>query len=212
MRIVMISDVHEHWHNLKIPSCDVLISTGDYSFMGKPDIVREYHQWLNKQPCRDRISLQGNHEMWVHDNWLRAKEIVQEINPEIIFTSGDMFTLAGRKFWCSSVTPEYGRWAWMKERGSSIRRHWDFIPTDTDILITHGPAYGILDTAHTDGEHLGCEELAQVINNLPVLKLHVFGHIHGGSGEKDIKGVHFVNASICDEAYKPVNPVRVFNL
>jgi hypothetical protein len=39
---------------------------------------------------------------------------------------------------------------------------WDKIPADTDVLITHGPPYGILDLTYDD-EKVGCEELMKVI-------------------------------------------------
>lgn len=59
---------------------------------------------------------------------------------------------------------------------------------------------------------MGCHDLAIRIKKLKALKLHVFGHIHGGAGECDVNGVHFVNASICDEGYKAINPIREFHL
>ena len=52
---------------------------------------------------------------------------------------------------------------------------------------------------------VGCADLLEKIKKLPKLKLHVFGHIHGSYGEMKIGGVTFVNASICDEGYYPVN-------
>src|SRR5258708_34030693 len=42
-------------------------------------------------------------------------------------------------------------------RGSSAR-YWDQMPYDLDVLITHGPAFGILDQTVPGEAHLGCEE------------------------------------------------------
>jgi hypothetical protein len=42
--------------------------------------------------------------------------------------------------------------------------------------------------------------------------VHAFGHIHEGAGTDVRDGVTYVNASICDERYRPVNPARVVDL
>ena len=44
------------------------------------------------------------------------------------------------------------------------------------------------------------------------LKLHVFGHIHCGYGVHEDLGVKFVNASICDEDYRPSNKPIVIDI
>ena len=43
-------------------------------------------------------------------------------------------------------------------------------------------------------------------------QLHVFGHIHEGYGERFLGGIHFVNASLCDERYRSVNAPVVVDL
>lgn len=88
------------------------------------------------------------------------------------------------------------------------------IPTDTNVLVTHGPPLGILDK--TDGryhapENVGCWDLAKRIRELPELKLHVFGHIHCAYGWEKLAGVTYVNASICNERYEHSNRPIVFD-
>jgi hypothetical protein len=39
-------------------------------------------------------------------------------------------------------------------------------------------------------------------------KLHVFGHIHGGSGTATPDGIRFVNASVLDEQYGIAHDLR----
>lgn len=209
MKIVMISDVHEQWHDLVIPSCDLLISAGDYSYRGKPQVVVAYHKWLDQQNAGYIISVQGNHELWVEKNYPLAKDTVRSISPSMRFVEEGLGTDGALKIWCSAYTPRFHDWAYNVDRGAAIKAHWDRIPDDTEILITHGPPLGIMDQiVPGQSEHLGCADLMKRIVNLPKLKLHVFGHIHGSSGECDINGVRFVNASICNEQYQPVNQVR----
>ncbi len=69
MKIVAISDVHCKWNKVVIPECDILISAGDYSFQGEPHVVVDFHKWLNKQPAKHKISVQGNHEKQVEKNF-----------------------------------------------------------------------------------------------------------------------------------------------
>src|ERR1700733_9292218 len=49
----------------------------------------------------------------------------------------------------------------------------DRIPDALDVLVTHGPPYGILDQTASDGPHLGCEELLKAVRQKPP-KVHVF--------------------------------------
>ena len=77
MRVVAISDVHGKWNKLTIPPCNVLVSTGDYSFRGEKHMVKDFHTWLNKQPADHIISVQGNHEVWVEQNFEEAKLLAE---------------------------------------------------------------------------------------------------------------------------------------
>jgi Icc-related predicted phosphoesterase len=100
----------------------------------------------------------------------------------------------------------------MYKRGEGAKRHWDLIPDGTHILVTHGPAYGILDTVGRGSQHLGCAELLDALNRVRPA-IFACGHIHGGYGQKfNNRGTHCINASICNENYKPVNAPVVVDL
>ena len=96
---------------------------------------------------------------------------------------------------------------------NKLSNHWDKIPDDIDILITHGPPHGILDKTYRN-ENVGSKSLRRIMGRVTP-KLWVFGHIHEAYGEyKDTtlsgKDYHFVNCSYVNEHYKPVNkPVRI---
>ena len=34
------------------------------------------------------------------------------------------------------------KWAFNQNRGEDIAAKWELIPTDVDILVTHGPCWG----------------------------------------------------------------------
>lgn len=211
MKIVAISDVHNLWHKLTIPECDVLISAGDYSSRGQPEVVEAFHKWMDKQPADVLVSVQGNHELWVEKNFDEARDIVHKINKRIHFIAEDGVDIDGVKLWGSAITPTFFNWAWNRNRGDAIKAHWDKIPDDTEILVTHGPPFGILDKL-SSGESVGCADLRTRIDKLNKLKTHIFGHIHPGSGEYDYESVKFVNAAIVNDQYKLQYPVRIIEI
>ena len=210
MRIVGISDVHNRWQNLIIPECDVLVSAGDYSFHGEPAVVKAYHEWLHEQPAKRIISGQGNHEEWVETHFEEAKEIAKLACPRVDFLAEGGLTIDDVNFWYSAITPYFHNWAWNRHPGPEIDEHWKKIPEGTNILITHGPPYGILDVVpYWDGtpkERVGCWNLKARIKQIKP-DIHIFGHIHHSHGEMHEDGVSYYNVAICDEMYTPSNPV-----
>jgi Icc-related predicted phosphoesterase len=108
----------------------------------------------------------------------------------------------------------------MANRGAPIRQHWDLIPTDTQILVTHGPAYGHLDLVPAEyvqngrDRHQGCEELRKTIDErLKGLRLHAYSHLHSeGCQTKVVNGVTFVNGSVVGEDYRVRGQIQVVNL
>lgn len=82
-----------------------------------------------------------------------------------------------------------------------IKPHWDMIPENTDVLITHGPPHGILDQTVRGKLHVGCQELLEAVYRIKP-KLHLFGHIHEARGKIEYDGITFMNASSVDLRYK----------
>jgi Icc-related predicted phosphoesterase len=212
IKIVAISDVHCRFKKLIIPECDILISCGDYSFRGLDDEVRLFHEWLHRQPAKHVISVQGNHEKLVEKDFERSRQIALKACPRVYFIDEGLIELEGLRIWCSAITPYFCDWAWNRYRGQEIKEHWDKIPNDIDILVTHGPPYGILDkvvkqhpAGHKVDTFLGCVDLLEKIEQIPTLKHHFFGHIHEGYGHEEIKDVNYWNVSICDKSYNPTN-------
>ena len=76
------------------------------------------------------------------------------------------------------------------------------IPADIDVLITHTPAYGILD--FDDNINYGDELLlAKVMEIQP--RLHLFGHIHAQHGITTEHGITFSNGAIMNADYTTLN-------
>jgi Icc-related predicted phosphoesterase len=108
------------------------------------------------------------------------------------------------------VTPLYGG-AFGVSSAEDRRRLYAEIPEDTDVMISHGPPYGILDSSPNSGLHSGCRELFDAV--MPVRpRLHVFGHVHGAYGIFRIDHTTFVNAPLLGVDSGLDKPPHVFRL
>lgn len=204
MRIVCTSDTHTLHHALSIPEGDVLIHAGDHCNHGTQGEVKKFDTWLAALPHAHKLVIAGNHDWpWQKHNryarmWLKHGEYLQDSS----------LTVGGLKFWGSPWQPEFCDWAFNLPRGHYLARVWSQIPEDVQVLITHTPPQGILDS----DELLGCADLKERLSLLTDLKLHVFGHIHPGYGQCQLGETVFVNACACDAQYRPVNPPIVIDL
>jgi len=109
------------------------------------------------------------------------------------------------KIWGSPYTPTFQSWYFMRNRGLDIKKHWDLIPSDIDILVTHGPPYGMFDET-IEEIRVGCEDLRLAVQERIKPRIHCFGHIHEcGNSTAKINGITYVNCSYVDERYLPVN-------
>lgn len=93
-------------------------------------------------------------------------------------------------------------------------RNYAAIPSDTDVLITHTPPYGILDLDSSIGGeliHYGSEELLAVIPTLN-LRAHLFGHIHRQNGISNCNGTIYSNGAIMDEDYTHLNTPNIIEI
>jgi len=213
VKLILMSDTHAQHREINVPNGDVLIHAGDFSFdrYGQIEVKAAYDffQWLGDQPHKHKILVAGNHDFVFEKSVLVAKTLPESIT----YLEGGDVTLEGLKIWGGPWTPRFFDWAFNVDRGAPIKRFWDMIPDDTDVVVTHGPPAGILDvgSAKFGSISAGCEELAVAIERVKP-KLHVFGHFHPSYGTVKKNGVTYVNASVVNEQYKLANKPVVFNL
>lgn len=209
MRIVFVSDTHTH-QDLDIPGGDVLVHAGDATGTGTPREVADFLAWFAAQPHPRRLCIAGNHD-WLFQ---RRPDLAAQMlagHPGITYLQDQGVRIGGVGFYGSPWQPEFCQWAFnLPRRGPELRQAWARIPAGVDVLITHGPPHGILDQVG-GGPHLGCEELAERVAAVRP-RIHVFGHIHGGFGAVRSGDTLFINASTCDEGYRPVNRPVVVDL
>lgn len=214
MKLVVISDTH--CQQFPLPDGDVLIHCGDHTYRGTVPESEPALQWLADQPHKHKLIIAGNHELgWEQDlqrNHYRPVPIsvptVVARYPSLTYLHDSGIEINGVKFWGSPYQPQFMNWAFQKARGPELARHWEQIPDDTDVLITHGPPYGFGDTNKRD-ERFGDEDLLRRVRQVRP-DLHLFGHAHDGYGQWLSDGTLFVNAAILNENYKLANkPVEI---
>ena len=201
MKIVFISDTHNMHDDLFVPEGDMVIHSGDVCNRGTRNEAVDFLIWFSKLPHRYKIFIAGNHD-FIFEN---SPKLMEEGIPKNIFYLNDsMVEVEGIKIWGSPISPWFHNWAFNRQRGAEIKQHWDLIPNDTDILITHGPPEGIMDKTIYTQENVGCKDLLNKVNQISP-KIHCFGHIHEGYGIKEIGETTFINASSVDINYKMNN-------
>ena len=205
LKCVAIADTHGMHRDITIPNGDVLIHAGDITMRGKLSELNDFNDWLGEQPHKHKIIVAGNHD-WSFE---REKEASIKIVTNAVYLEDQSIEIEGHKFYGSPWQPWFLGYAFNLQRGEEIQEKWDLISNDIDVLITHGPAFGILDKVARD--NVGCENLLSKIEEVTP-KVHVCGHIHEGYGEVIKEGIKFINASINTVRYKPTNAPILFTL
>jgi predicted phosphodiesterase len=212
--------MHHHEMTNDLPGGPILVHCGDVSSSGTKWQVVDFLDWFDSLPYTHKIMIPGNHDFFFdYDRKARTpqgqirfgdskitKEQVDEViskYPNIHILNDSGITVEGIKFWGSPITPWFHDWAYNRF-GNEINEHWDLIPSDTDILITHGPPFGVLDTVIRGNENVGCEFLMNKIQEINP-KIHAFGHIHEADGIWETPKTLFINASSLSVRYEYTN-------
>lgn len=187
MDITFIADTHGLHQELKLKPGTILIHAGDITEFGTKEEVADFLEWFGRQPYQYKIFVAGNHDLFLEE--CKTAERKKLIPKGIIYLQNSGVTIEGIKIWGSPITPYFFGMAFNVKAGKAIKKVWNKIPADTNILITHGPPKSILDN------NLGCEELyKQVVIVKPAL--HCFGHIHGVHGSVHFGQTNFINAAL----------------
>lgn len=205
----LISDLHGKYPVLE--GGDLLIIAGDCTSRDEPEQWDEFFAWLSKQQYKKKIFIGGNHDNYLE--LMQELDIVQDEDNSIVYLCDSGTEFEGLKIWGSPYTAQFRHqnpdcMAFSVVMDEQLKDHFDLIPDDTDILITHSPPYGILDECSQG--RVGSKSLRETMLRVKP-KLHVFGHIHECGGKQiDLVNTICVNASVVDKYYKHVNkPIRV---
>jgi Icc-related predicted phosphoesterase len=234
MRVICISDSHGlhdimRWKVKRFVDpnqVNILLHAGDCTNVGKEHEIIEFVEWFKSiNDFDNKIFIAGNHDFgfehygktneapWLQN--LLDKESLLKDNVTYLHDSEIVLNLSEFskpiKIYGSPWQPWFYDWAFnLPRNGEGLELVWNKIPDDTDILITHGPVFGHLDYT-PQNMNVGCEILRFRVEQIKPL-IHVCGHIHHSHGAKVTSDTVFVNASTCDERYRPINKPIVIDV
>jgi predicted phosphohydrolase len=208
MKLVCLGDTHGFHSKVNIPYGDVLIHVGDITRAGEENELFEISRWFHSLPHPCKILVAGNHDWCFQRSDVFCREI---LGKSVSYLRDEELIWGGFKFYGSPWQPKFLEWAFNLPRDSDeLKARWEAIPNDTDVLITHGPPFMVMDMT-TDAVCCGCRLLRdRIIKIRP--QCHVFGHIHEGYGYQEDNGIRFANVSICDLKYRPTRSVQIIEL
>lgn len=209
--ITCISDTHMSHEECDIPTGDILLHAGDFGSWGTFQELATFNQWLGTLDYETIINCAGNHDKVTQD---MGYQTTKQLFSNSVYLQDDSYTTpSGLKVYGAPWSKKFGHWSWMK-LDEELDKEWAKIPDGTDILLIHGPPYGILDKVKRRNgtiENTGSVSLRKhIFERLgPAgLKAVVFGHIHCDRGETTVDGIKFINAAMLDDdyilQYKPI--------
>lgn len=217
MKICCISDTHSAHREVEVPPVDMVIHAGDIGLEDwkyGPSVLNDFIDWFKSLPTKYKIFISGNHDWLSYLDKILVPRVAEENG--LIYLENSSVEIEELKIYGSPWSLEFNNWAWNLRRDEEVATAcWDQIPMDTDILITHGPPYNILDYVENDGvvtPPIGDSWLLKRVEQVKPM-LHIFGHIHFcGRQTFKTKDTLFVNASVCNEIYETINPPVVVEI
>ena len=221
MKIMFLSDTHGRHLEItelygELPYVDIIVHSGDCTRYGEFEETDLFMNWFSKQNAMHKILVAGNHDFVLQQgdrrNWLLAN------NYGVTYLEDSFININGIGIYGSPWSPVFGMWAFMKNRNAELDEVWQKVPTDgsVDLLVTHTPRYGRFDVSVRGNYNVGCEMLANRINDIHP-KVHVFGHIHECGGmikeetEVPLEGMVSLNASLLNIRYVLANPIWIWD-
>lgn len=197
MKILHLSDTHGCHRRLQdLPEADVVVHSGDFCMVGSEAEAIDFLNWFCDLPYAHKIFICGN-----HDDCLYGANI-HGLDPNVHYLCNSGVEIDGVKFY---GVPMFMSDCVTDRQAKNITK----IPNDTDVLITHSPAYGILD--FDDNINYGDEQLlAKVIEIQPCI--HLFGHIHSRHGLLTEHGIIFSNGAIMNAYYTTLNQPNLIDI
>lgn len=143
MKVLFSSDTQTTQKVKESSSSRLLIHSRDISKWGEDHEVEDFTRWLSILDYFYKIFIAGNHDFYFEDETVNRIQKMLLEDMHYLHNSG--ITIGGVNSWKSLVTPTFFNWAFNRNRGKDIAKHWTETPQSIDILITHGPPCGILD-------------------------------------------------------------------
>jgi len=181
---------------------------------------RKVRPWLAASPATHKLLTWGNHDWCGQACSFRADSPAHARSTDLQILVDEATTIpcsggeAQVSVWAMPWSNPFMRWAFMKTP-SALETFYAAIPEGIDILVSHQPPLNYGDrTVNVEtgrAEHIGSRELLDAIDRVRP-RLVICGHVHGGLGRYEHRGIPVYNVSVLDEAYRLVNAPTAIDL
>ena len=153
------------------------------------------------------MAIFGNHS-WIGE---KARHRIPVMPDNFRYIQDESIELFGLKIYGTAWSLPFNNWAFNLPE-EELCRKFAHIPNNIDILITHSPPFGILDSTPIK-KNLGSKSLLEKVVQVKP-QFHIFGHIHHGYGQHTDKdnNITFMNVSLLDEGYNFVNEPMIIEV
>ncbi|CAE8615971.1 unnamed protein product [Polarella glacialis] len=181
IRILHLSDTHTLHNTIEdkypMPAADILVHTGDFTNFGTDAEFESANKWLGtlKPRYKHILALTGNHD-WITPvkiprAWSAGGDYFKSRLSNAKLLLHDEITVMGLRIFGSS---------WKGNQHGGRPTGFGTIPAELDILITHGPPFGVFDWCGA-GNWGGSDELRKDVEQTNPTA-HLFGHVHEQRG------------------------------
>ena len=211
MKFIALSDTHGQHRSKELNNflhenqADILLFAGDLQSNNFDDGT-DFINWLHELSFKYKVMTFGNHDSNFEYATNRA-----ELYDDVFVLNNSLIEIEGIKIWGSPNSLIFFDW-WFMKTEEELKGIYGNIPNDTDVLITHTPAFGILDVTK-ENILAGSVSLLNRTKELNKLKYNVAGHIHENGGKAmKTRNINFINASVLNEKYQMVNNPVCFEI
>lgn len=212
IKVTAVSDIHGHILP-ELEEGDLLIVAGDLTARDQESEYFDFFDWIENQPFKEKIVVAGNHDMLMEKQKYEGPD-----GKEFHYLCDQGIELFGlqiwgtpRSLWFDGINPKCKAFTGSE---NDLRAKFKKIPDNIDILISHGPMYGVLDRC--DKGSVGSYALRAAIDRV-MPQVLITGHIHEDGGEYCLykhcgPNTNCYNVSYVDEFYRPRNKPRTFEI
>lgn len=168
---------------------DLIVHCGDATNCGTVGEVERFGMQLEELyrafAC-PILFVPGNHDLLFERQPGLGEQILQDRVPGIQVSSKlGVITYAGIQILCNPYCPPVGNWAFcMTNKNLHAALSNAFIVPRVDLVVSHAPPLGILDSVGYSTEYLGYGALREkVVSRTPLL---LCGHIHEHGGKRQV--------------------------
>ena len=186
------------------PDFDYVPRSVDNIFGQKSWFLDKFIPYLKNLPVEKCILVGGNHDYLLErlgEN--TVNEILHSyLGEKAIYLCNSGCQLGSFKVWGVPTVRNLPQFSFNISSDENEAAILSITPDDINILMTHSPAYGMMDFLPAINSNAGSVAVSALVDRLKKnLLVHQFGHIHEGKGSVSLDGITYINSS-CEVIYK----------